>query len=191
MTKFYSKTAAGFFDSALMGSYEAAGTWPLDAVEVAENDYALLLAGQSQGKRIVADAAGLPILADPPASTLADIKAELVGAVDAHFDAIYGVHRRFKVEYDKREPSARAYVAAGGVGVADSWVQSVADAQGISALSAANLIIGQADGLWTALELLAAQRMRKYGITAAVDAAAAQSLHDDIVGQADLVAAGL
>lgn len=46
---------------------------PADAVEITEAEHALLLEGQSQGKRIVADANGRPMLADPPPPTAAEI----------------------------------------------------------------------------------------------------------------------
>lgn len=48
---------------------------PVDAVEITLEEHADLLEGQSAGKRIVGDANGRPVLQDPPAPTLADLKA--------------------------------------------------------------------------------------------------------------------
>ena len=59
MTKFYSKSTGGFYD--LDFHVEAI---PSDAVEITDESYADLLAGQSTGKVIAADANGAPVLAD-------------------------------------------------------------------------------------------------------------------------------
>jgi hypothetical protein len=125
----------------------------------------------------------------PPA--LADIKAGLVAGVDGVIGGIYGRLTRFDVEYTQREAAARAFVAGGYAGDAGPWVAAFATNAGLTSQAAADLIIQQADQLRVALELLAAQRMRKYGITAASDAAAAQALHDDIVAQSSAIAAAL
>ncbi|HQR97565.1 MULTISPECIES: hypothetical protein [unclassified Polaromonas] len=125
----------------------------------------------------------------PPA--LADVKAELVALVDGAISGIYSRFTRFESEYTKREDAARAFKAGGYAGDAGSWVTAFATNAGLTSQVAADLIIQQADQLRGALELLAAQRMRKYGIAAAADAAAAQALHDDIVAQAMVIAATL
>lgn len=111
--------------------------------------------------------------------------------LDSAFGAIYSRFTRFETEYIQRETAARAFKAAGYTGDAGSWVTAFAMNAGLTSHVAADLIIQQADQLRGALELLAAQRMRKYGITAAADAAAAQALHDDIIAQASVIAAGL
>ncbi|WP_191058397.1 phage tail assembly chaperone [Geminicoccus harenae] len=60
MQFFYSPEAAGFFCPDIHASI------PEDAVEISADEHAALLAGQSQGKRIVADGGGRPTLVDPP-----------------------------------------------------------------------------------------------------------------------------
>lgn len=65
---FYSKSAGGFFDEAVHGD-----DIPSDAVEISVEEYGALLAGQSLGKRIIADVTGRPMLADPPAPTTGEI----------------------------------------------------------------------------------------------------------------------
>lgn len=58
---FYSKSTGGFYDTAIHGD-----NIPADAVEITNDLHAALLEGQSQGKIIVADENGFPVLADPP-----------------------------------------------------------------------------------------------------------------------------
>jgi len=60
----YSANTGGFYDTAIHGD-----NIPADAVEITAAEHAALLEGQSQGKVIVADENGYPILVDPPAPT--------------------------------------------------------------------------------------------------------------------------
>lgn len=74
----YAKSTGGFYDTAIHGS-----NIPADAVEISAEEHAALIEGQSQGKRIVADENGKPILvtpppADPQIQTNADARAYLV-----------------------------------------------------------------------------------------------------------------
>lgn len=64
----YSKSTGGFYDSAIHGD-----NIPADAVEITVEQHDALLAGQSTGKRIVADAEGSPTLKNQPKSTSADV----------------------------------------------------------------------------------------------------------------------
>lgn len=62
---FYSKSNNGFYDSAIHGN-----AIPEDAIGITTEQHVALMQGQSEGKRIVADHNGHPILADlPQAST--------------------------------------------------------------------------------------------------------------------------
>lgn len=61
MTMHYSASTGGFYITEVHGDQ-----MPLDAVVITESAHAALLVGQSQGKRIVPDADGRPILVDPP-----------------------------------------------------------------------------------------------------------------------------
>jgi hypothetical protein len=58
---FYSKSTGGFYDTEVHGD-----NVPSDVVEITVEHYTALLAGQSAGKVITADANGAPILTDPP-----------------------------------------------------------------------------------------------------------------------------
>lgn len=70
---YYSKTTGGFYDDP--AAYIAAGTWPADAVEITDELYNQVARNRPPGKIVVADANGLPMLADPPAPTLDELKA--------------------------------------------------------------------------------------------------------------------
>lgn len=58
---YYSQTSKGFYDTAIHGD-----NIPDDAVEITADEHTVLMQGQSDGKRIVPDATGRPILIDPP-----------------------------------------------------------------------------------------------------------------------------
>ena len=60
----YSPSHNSFYTPEIHGS-----AIPADAVEITREHYEALLAGQSEGQRIVADANGRPVLADPPPPT--------------------------------------------------------------------------------------------------------------------------
>lgn len=75
---YYAKSTGGFYDAAIHGA-----SIPADAVEITAEEHAALLAGQSGGKRIVADASGRPMLADPPPPTLAAAQTAAHAAIDA------------------------------------------------------------------------------------------------------------
>lgn len=59
---FYSKATGGFYDREIHGD-----NIPADAVEITIEQHRSLIDGQSQGKRIVADKKGFPVLEDIPA----------------------------------------------------------------------------------------------------------------------------
>lgn len=63
--RFYSKTTRGFYDSEIHGTPGHPGcVVPEDAVEVPEDAYTALMAGQSAGQEIAPDADGHPVLRD-------------------------------------------------------------------------------------------------------------------------------
>lgn len=67
---FYAKSTGKFYDTRLQGD-----PVPADAVEIDEDYYLDLFAGQSLGKVISADEFGRPVLIDPPAPTADEILA--------------------------------------------------------------------------------------------------------------------
>ena len=78
---FYSKTTGGFYTREIHGD-----NIPSDAVEITEAEHAALIEGQSNGKRIVADADGRPILQDPPPPTIEQIIAQYDAAMQQRLD---------------------------------------------------------------------------------------------------------
>ena len=65
---FYSKSTGGFYDTEIHGA-----AIPSDAVTITEAQHQALLAGQSSGQVITADANGNPILSAPPPPTAAQL----------------------------------------------------------------------------------------------------------------------
>ncbi len=65
---FYSKSTSGFYDTAIHGD-----NIPADAVEITKAEHTALLAGQSEGKRIVPGAGGVPVLQEPPPFVAPDV----------------------------------------------------------------------------------------------------------------------
>lgn len=61
---YYAKSTNGFYSREINGD-----NMPADVVEITTEEHASMLAGQSAGKVIAADAAGFPVLQDPPPPT--------------------------------------------------------------------------------------------------------------------------
>ena len=78
---FYSPTTGGFYTREIHGD-----NIPADAVEITEAEHAALIEGQSQGKVIVADESGRPILQDQPPPTAEQIIAQYTAGVQKHLD---------------------------------------------------------------------------------------------------------
>lgn len=126
---------------------------PSDAVEITADEHSALLEGQSQGKRIVADENGYPVLQDPPPLTLDEAKAakltEINAACDAEIEAIKVSYPDTEVmTWDKQEMEARALVLDAA---ADTLlIDSIASARGLDRVELANRIIANADQFATA-----------------------------------------
>ena len=87
---FYSKSTKGFYSREIHGD-----DIPTDAVEITAEGHAALLEGQSQGKRIQADEAGYPILADPPLPTPEQILAQQLAEAQAYLASTDFYYPRF------------------------------------------------------------------------------------------------
>jgi hypothetical protein len=83
MKKLYSATTGGFYPEDMRSIYEAAGSWPSDGVEITADEHAALIDGQAEGKIIVADSAGRPVLSDPPSLPYVQIASAYLGTVRA------------------------------------------------------------------------------------------------------------
>lgn len=103
----YSKSTGGFYDSAIHGN-----NIPSDAVEITNDEHAALLAGQSEGKIIAADANGFPVLQDPPEPTAEQIAAAVTAARASAYAA---------------ESDPLFFKAQRGEATMDEWLAKVAE----------------------------------------------------------------
>lgn len=65
MSILFSPSTMGFYDDVMKADYEAADSWPDDAMLVSDLWYQKLIEGQSAGKIISVNEYGQPVLADP------------------------------------------------------------------------------------------------------------------------------
>lgn len=72
MSKYFSSSAKGFFDTDL-AEYEL----PADAVEISREQHAELMVAQSNGATIQSDENGYPVAVFPPPKTLAEAQTEV------------------------------------------------------------------------------------------------------------------
>ena len=193
----------GFFDD----SY--GGFVPESAVKISQDKYIELLNGQSQGKQIIADKTGNPVLIDPQpsaahvlnldtltwnispekqAALLAETQTRLIANIDEHAAKIYSTWTRFESEYRERQAAAEAFKAANYEGECSRYISDFAQRARLDNKTATNLILTQAAGLEKLQVELANQRMRKYELKAPnLTLKQLQSIHDDIIKQMDLL----
>lgn len=198
MTIYYKN---GFFDDT------DGGFVPESAVEISQETYLELLNGQSQGKQIIADKTGNPILIDPQPSAahqlnldtltweisaekqtafLAETQTRLVANIDEHAAKIYSTWTRFESEYRERQAAAEAFKAANYEGECSRYISDFAQRARLDNKTATNLILTQAAGLEKLQVELANQRMRKYELKAPnLTLEQLQSIYDDIIKQMD------
>ena len=189
----------GFFDDAFGGFV------PESAVEISQDKYIELLNGQSQGKQIIADKTGTPVLIDPQPSAahvlnldtltweisgekqtalLAETQTRLIANIDEHAAKIYSTWTRFESEYRERQAAAEAFKAANYQGECSRYITDFAKRAGLNNQAATDLILVQAAGLEKLQVELANQRMRKYELKAPnLTLEQLQSIYDDIIKQ--------
>jgi hypothetical protein len=80
---FYAKSTSGFYDAEIHGD-----NIPNDAVEITPEQHAALLNGQSNGKQIVGDENGQPILIDQPPATYAQLRADEYPPITDYLDGV-------------------------------------------------------------------------------------------------------
>lgn len=67
---YYSAENNGFYPLVMKGDYDfSQDGWPKDAIAISDEDYMALLAGQAEGKIILAGSNGFPVLSEPPELT--------------------------------------------------------------------------------------------------------------------------
>lgn len=198
MTMYYKN---GFFDGT-DGSFVPEG-----AVEISQDKYIELINGQSQGKQIVSNKQGEPVLIEQQPSPahelnldtltweispekqtvlLADTQTRLIANIDEHAAKIYSTWTRFESEYRERQAAAEAFKAANYEGECSRYITDFAQRARLDNKTATNLILTQAAGLEKLQVELANQRMRKYELKAPnLTLEQLQSIHDDIIKQMD------
>ena len=191
----------GFFDDT------DGGFVPEGAVEISQDKYIELLNGQAQGKQIVAEKTGHPVLIAPQPSAahvlnldtltweispekqtalLAETQTRLIANIDEHAAKIYSTWTRFESEYRERQAAAEAFKAANYGGECSRYITDFALRARLDNKTATNLILTQAAGLEKLQVELANQRMRKYELKAPnLTLEQLQSIYADIVKQMD------
>lgn len=175
---FYSQSTNGFYDSAIHGA-----NIPADAVEITAEEHAALLAGQSAGKRIIPDATGRPILADPPAPLLADVLASALAAIDTTAGAARSRYITTvpgqEATYLIKAQQARDYQAAGHTGPVPALVQAEADATGEAPqLACGRILAEEAAWIAKAAQIETARRRGKIAVGAAADVPAVDAARE-------------
>lgn len=180
---------------------------PEGVINITDEYYQQLLRGQSQGKQIIVDKAGNPILIDQQPSAahqlnldtltweisaekqtalLAETQTRLVANIDEHAAKIYSTWTRFESEYRERQAAAEAFKAANYEGECSRYISDFAQRARLDNKTATNLILTQAAGLEKLQVELANQRMRKYELKAPnLTLEQLQSIYDDIIKQMD------
>ncbi|WP_288505824.1 hypothetical protein [uncultured Haemophilus sp.] len=191
----------GFFDDTNDGFV------PEGAVEISESKYLELLNGQSQGKQIITNKQGAPVLVDPQPSDAHELNLDtlkweistekltilvtekrnrLIEQIDSHAATIYSTWTRFESEYRERQTAAETYKAANYQGDCSRYITDFAKRAGLNNKAATDLILVQAAGLEKLQMELANQRMRKYELKAPnLTLEQMQSIYDDIIKQMD------
>ena len=201
MTTYFNPDDMAFYSSELYSNI------PSQAVPLSDEQYIALLNGQSQGKQIIADKTGNPVLIDLQPSAahvlnldtltweisaekqtaqLAETQTRLIGNIDEHAAKIYSTWTRFESEYRERQAAAEAFKSANYEGECSRYISDFAQRARLDNKTATNLILTQATGLEKLQVELANQRMRKYELKAPnLTLEQLQSIHDDIIKQMD------
>ena len=195
MAKYYvaAESGGGFklIDGALLHLYGN----PENLVEISaeQRDEVLARAADNprwDGGKFVFQAATLS-----PAQSAAELLAAAVAAgterINSAVEAVLQPLTRFEVEYKRREAQARAYRDAGYKGEVPLQVTAFAKPAGKTPKEAADIIIAQADMLYSLLDKLGELRMRKFELGSLKTAAEVKTRTAEIVAQIESAAAQL
>ena len=201
MTTYFNPDDMAFYSDELYSNI------PSQAVPLSDEQYIALLNGQAQGKQIIADKTGNPVLIDPQPSAahvlnldtltwkispekqtalLADTQTRLIANIDEHTAKIYSTWTRFESEYRERQAAAEAFKNSNYQGDCSRYITDFAKRAGLNNQAATDLILVQAAGLEKLQMELANQRMRKYELKApGLTLEQMQATYDDIIKQMD------
>lgn len=139
MNKVFSITTRAFYAIDMRADYEAAGTWPADAIDVSSNDEDKLRAAISAGAGIKRLASGGWKITAPPAPSFATLAAPYLASVRQVRDAI--LNRLAGIGFAAMADGDAGTVQA--IAAARTWLldittcPTIAAAQDIEALQAA------------------------------------------------------
>lgn len=122
---------------------------------------------------------------------LADAQAQGAAQINDAVEAVLQPLTRFEVEYKRREAQARAYRDAGYKGDVPCQVAAFAKPTGKTPKEAADIIIAQADMLYSLLDKLGELRMCKFELGSLKTAAEVETRTAEIVAQIESAAAQL
>ena len=125
------------------------------------------------------------------AQALADAQAQGAAQINDAVEAVLQPLTRFEVEYKRREAQARAYRDAGYKGDVPCQVAAFAKPTGKTPKEAADIIIAQADMLYSLLDKLGELRMCKFELGSLKTAAEVETRTAEIVAQIESAAAQL
>lgn len=145
MTKYYSKTAKGFFDDSIHQIL------PSDALEISDQDHEILMDGQSQGLVINFNVSGVPQLVDPISLIpLSDVKEKRKQFINSERVRVLSEGMEFNnVLYDcdeEAKTNVTGIVAAiiAGIPLPDNFIWRSKDNQNVSMTSQDVLSLGAA-----------------------------------------------
>lgn len=84
--KYFSAQRLNFLPAAWKKTYESAGTWPADAVEVTDEEWQTYGGDPPAGMRRGADESGRPCWVDLPAPSLDDLAAAAIARINAGYN---------------------------------------------------------------------------------------------------------
>lgn len=153
---------------------------PADVVEITAEEHAVLLEGQSNGKRIAPDGNGRPVLVDPPAPlvTADGLCTGIDTAADTARRLVAGDPLR-AVEYEKSAAEAQTFKDAGYPAGAVPRTVAAWAIEGRTAQQAADSILAEAAAYNEALYQIREARLQaKALVRAAMDAGQIEQAQD-------------
>lgn len=179
MTIYSSSARQGFYDDTINADI------PGDALSITNDQYVMLLEGQSMGQLI-------DFTQHPPKlrerEKVWPTAQELSNRIDNQVAKIYALWTRFISEYQAKEVAALSYKLAGYKGDAGAWISSYADSAGLDYMEATDRILSQAESLRSAQAEIGQLRMRKFELSGLEDEPRYQ-LYESIVAGIEKISA--
>ena len=197
---FYDKHSNAFY-------VEGVNDIPVGAISITDEYHLQLLNGQSEGRQIISNKQGEPVLIESQPSSahvlnldtlqweilpermtalLEEKRVQLIDEIDKKAETIYSAWTRFEAEYKARKEAAEVFKASGYKGEPSIYITSFATPAGVDNKTATDIILQQAAGLQKLQDHLGALRMRKYELKHPnLTLEQLQAIRDDIIKQMD------